>query len=118
MLQEVQKGQTLQQITQGGQRTVHNAQHQWIFISKIPVNLIRHSIQCLLNLGEGIVQHCKAAGAADVRIAVLTEKLLANHTPAIAADYVALQVPDRYVFGYGMDYEDHWRNAPGIFACK
>ena len=65
-----------------------------------------------------IVQHCKAAGAVDVRIAVLTEKLLANHTPAIAADYVALQVPDRYVFGYGMDYEDHWRNAPGIFACK
>ncbi len=65
-----------------------------------------------------IVQHCKAAGAEEVRIAVLTEKLLTHYTPAIVADYVALQVPDRYVFGYGMDYEDHWRNAPGIFACK
>lgn len=65
-----------------------------------------------------IVQHCKEAGASDVRIAVLTEKVLPDFTPSIAADYVALKVPDRYVFGYGMDYEDHWRNAPGIYACK
>lgn len=64
-----------------------------------------------------IAQHCKEAGAASVRIAVLTEKILPHHTPAVTADYVALQVPDRYVFGYGMDYEGHWRNAPGIFAC-
>jgi hypoxanthine phosphoribosyltransferase len=65
-----------------------------------------------------IVKYCFDHGAKDVRIAVLTEKLLENHSPSVQADYVALQVPDRYVFGYGMDYEDHWRNAPGIFACK
>ena len=65
-----------------------------------------------------IVQHCKAAGAEDVRIAVLTEKLLTNYTPAISADYVALQVPDRYVFGYGIDFEYIWRIATGIFACE
>ena len=65
-----------------------------------------------------IAEHCHKAGALDVRIAVLSEKKSALFTASIEADYVALQVPDRYVFGYGMDYEDHWRNAPGIYACK
>jgi hypoxanthine phosphoribosyltransferase len=31
-------------------------------------------------------------------------------------DYIGLRVPDRYVFGYGMDYKGYWRNAPGIYA--
>ena len=31
-------------------------------------------------------------------------------------DYIGLTVPDRYVFGYGMDYKGYWRNAPGIYA--
>jgi hypoxanthine phosphoribosyltransferase len=29
-----------------------------------------------------------------------------------------LDIPDRYVFGFGMDYHNYWRNAPGIFARK
>jgi len=65
-----------------------------------------------------IAEHCWAAGAADVKIAVLCEKKSIEFAPLIAADYVALQVPDRFVFGYGMDYEDHWRNAPGIFVYE
>jgi len=27
-----------------------------------------------------------------------------------------MTVPDRYVFGFGMDYKGYWRNAPGIYA--
>ena len=27
-----------------------------------------------------------------------------------------MTVPDRYVFGYGMDYKGYLRNAPGIYA--
>ena len=34
------------------------------------------------------------------------------------ADYCGLEVVDRYVFGFGMDYKGYWRNAPGIFAPK
>ena len=34
----------------------------------------------------------------------------------IAADYVALEVPDRYVYGYGMDYHEQGRNLPGLYA--
>jgi hypoxanthine phosphoribosyltransferase len=34
----------------------------------------------------------------------------------IAADHVALEVPDRYVYGYGMDYHELGRNLPAIYA--
>lgn len=65
-----------------------------------------------------IVAWCEAEGAADVRIAALTVK---HHDRAIThlqADYVGLQVPDRYVFGYGMDYQEQGRNLPAIYAMK
>ncbi|MFB3100931.1 MAG: hypoxanthine-guanine phosphoribosyltransferase, partial [Gammaproteobacteria bacterium] len=34
------------------------------------------------------------------------------------ADFTGLTVPNRYVFGYGMDYKEYLRNAPGIYAVK
>ncbi|MCG6887762.1 MAG: hypoxanthine-guanine phosphoribosyltransferase, partial [Proteobacteria bacterium] len=34
------------------------------------------------------------------------------------ADYVGLEIEDRYVFGYGMDYKGYLRNAAGIYAVK
>ncbi|MBF0255168.1 MAG: hypoxanthine-guanine phosphoribosyltransferase [Gammaproteobacteria bacterium] len=64
---------------------------------------------------EALVQACREMGAASVQTAMLCEK---QHDRGcdIKADFVALQVPDRYVFGYGMDYRGYLRNAPGIFA--
>ena len=55
------------------------------------------------------------AGAARVYVAVMVEKRLGRKKP-IAADYVGLTVPDRYVFGFGMDVEGGWRNLPAIYA--
>ncbi len=57
-----------------------------------------------------------AAGAADVRIAVLAAKHRPDRAPSVTADFVGLEVPDRYVFGFGMDYRGWYRNAAGIFA--
>ena len=31
------------------------------------------------------------------------------------ADFVGLEVDDHYIFGYGMDYQEYLRNAPGIY---
>ena len=59
---------------------------------------------------------CLAAGAASVRIAVLADKAHARRAPGIAADYIGVEVPDRYVFGYGMDWQGHGRNLPAIYA--
>jgi len=64
---------------------------------------------------NAITEKCYELGASDVKIAVLCKKNIPDFEPAIAADYIALEVPDAYVFGYGMDYEGGWRNAPGIY---
>ncbi len=67
---------------------------------------------------QEIVNYCTTAGAREVLTAVLVEKLHARKYGLKRADFVGLQVPDRYVFGYGMDYKGFLRNAPGIFAVK
>lgn len=64
-----------------------------------------------------IVKHCQQSGAATVETAVLVEKMH-NRKQGIKADYVGLEIEDRYLFGYGMDYKGYLRNAPGIFAVK
>ena len=56
-------------------------------------------------------------GAARVYTAVLTDKANGLVKP-IQADFVGLSVPDRYVFGCGMDAYGYWRNLPAIHALK
>ena len=53
-----------------------------------------------------------------MRIAALTTKQHDRCVEGISADYVGMQVPDRYVFGFGMDYHEQGRNLPGIYALK
>jgi len=38
--------------------------------------------------------------------------------PGLTADYSGLVVPDRYVYGYGMDYHEQGRNLPAIYALE
>ena len=61
---------------------------------------------------------CEDQGAEDVRIAVLAVKVHGRCVDGIEADYVGLDVPDRYVFGYGMDYHEQGRNLPAIYALR
>lgn len=56
-----------------------------------------------------------ALGAAAFQCAVLVEKTLDKAKP-IHADFVGLRIPDRFVFGYGMDAKGYWRNLPEIRA--
>ncbi|GIX22491.1 MAG: hypoxanthine-guanine phosphoribosyltransferase [Gammaproteobacteria bacterium] len=58
---------------------------------------------------------CREEGAASVALAVLARKARPV-PPATEADYVALTVPDRYVFGCGMDYRGYFRNLNAIWA--
>lgn len=73
-------------------------------------------------LDEGVTlaeirAYCLQQGAASVLSAVVVDKLLDKPKPA-QADFVAIQAPNRYLFGYGMDYKDYLRNWPGIYACQ
>lgn len=56
-------------------------------------------------------------GAAEVKIAVLADKHIRRAKP-VAADFIGLHLPDRYVFGMGMDAYGLWRNLPAIYALK
>lgn len=62
-----------------------------------------------------ILAWCREQGAASVHSAVLVEKSCPREVP-VAADFVALHAPDRYLFGFGMDWHGYLRNAPGIYA--
>jgi hypoxanthine phosphoribosyltransferase len=61
---------------------------------------------------------CMEQGASDVRIAALAIKRHDRCMPGLCADYAGLDVPDRYVFGYGMDYHEQGRNLPAIYALR
>lgn len=64
-----------------------------------------------------IVEYCKDAGADRVLTAVLLDKQHDRKAyPGMRADFTGLDVEDRYIFGYGLDYKGYWRNANGIFA--
>jgi len=54
-------------------------------------------------------------GAREVLLAALAVKDRGKPA-AVTADFVGLRVPDRFVFGFGMDVGGSWRNLPSIRA--
>ncbi len=59
-------------------------------------------------LGEGALAfHC----------AVFADKNIGRAKP-LKADFKGVTLPDRYVFGFGMDVEGAWRNLPEIYALR
>ncbi len=64
-----------------------------------------------------IMEYCRKQGAKKVYSAVLVEKENTRvEGGLIDADFVGLKTGDRYIFGYGLDYKEYLRNAPGIYA--
>ncbi len=64
-----------------------------------------------------IVEYCAGEGATQVYTAVLVDKIH-DRKKQLKPDFVGVETDDRYLFGYGMDYCDYLRNAPGIYAVK
>lgn len=63
-----------------------------------------------------IIGACKEQGASAVYTATLLNKRHDRRFNALQADFIGLEVDDRYVFGAGMDYKGWFRNLPGIYA--
>jgi hypoxanthine phosphoribosyltransferase len=62
---------------------------------------------------------CRDQGADRVLTAVLVHKCHDRKvTPRYRADFTGIELTDRFLFGYGLDYRGYWRNAPGIYAIK
>jgi hypoxanthine phosphoribosyltransferase len=64
-----------------------------------------------------IVNRLRQQGATQVLSAVFADKAIGRGKP-LAADFVGVQLPNRYVFGYGMDVRGAWRNLPAVYAVK
>ena len=54
-------------------------------------------------------------GANEVLLAAFAVKIRKD-LPRVMADFTGLRVPDRFVFGFGMDVGGRWRNLPSIRA--
>lgn len=66
---------------------------------------------------DAIVNYCVKQGAEKVFTAVLAEKKHQRGS-GFQADFVGLEIIDRYVFGMGMDYKGYLRHLPAIYAVK
>ena len=58
-----------------------------------------------------------ALQAAKFYCAVFADKEIGRPKP-IQADFTGVKLPDRFVFGFGMDIYGAWRNLPAIYAVK
>ncbi|MBN8712853.1 MAG: hypoxanthine-guanine phosphoribosyltransferase [Xanthomonadales bacterium] len=67
---------------------------------------------------KAIREDCLRRGARRVLIACLCRKTHGRIVEGIEADFNGVVLPDRYVFGFGMDYHEQGRNLPGIYALR
>jgi len=65
---------------------------------------------------KGIRDWCLSAGALKVWVAVATDKRHDRKVEGLTPDFIGVDVPDRYIFGEGMDYDGFFRNMAGIHA--
>ncbi|RUL79668.1 hypoxanthine-guanine phosphoribosyltransferase [Dyella choica] len=67
---------------------------------------------------KAVRDDCLRRGAKRVLVATLCRKVHGRCVEGIHCDFNGVELPDRYVFGYGMDYYEQGRNLPAIYALK
>ncbi len=65
---------------------------------------------------QAVIDFCKLENAEQVYSAVLVEKNHPREKASIKTDFTGMEVEDRYVFGFGMDYKGYHRNLNAIYA--
>jgi hypoxanthine phosphoribosyltransferase len=66
---------------------------------------------------QRLIDELGQLGAASVRSAVLLHKQR-DHDVVVRPDFVAFEIPDQFVVGYGLDYQDHYRNLPFLAVLE
>lgn len=66
-----------------------------------------------------IDDYCKQAGAKEIYTAVMVSKKR-EREPGVdfEPNFVGVTAEDKYLFGFGLDYEEYLRNIPGIYAVQ
>ncbi|MEO1615009.1 MAG: hypoxanthine phosphoribosyltransferase [Planctomycetota bacterium] len=66
---------------------------------------------------DRLTTHIKDLGAKTTRTAVLLHKHR-QHEVSLRPDFVAFEIPDEFVVGYGLDYMDMYRNLPYLAVLE
>ncbi len=64
-----------------------------------------------------VVTHLLDRGAATVKVGVLLRKIGRQEVP-FEPDFVAFNIPDKFVVGYGLDFNDEFRHLPFVGALN
>jgi len=73
-------------------------------------------VEDIINSGltcEYIVRNLQARDPKSVKVCALLDKVEKRRVD-LKPDYVGFTIPNRYVVGYGLDYQDQYRNLPYI----
>ncbi|MDX1811509.1 MAG: hypoxanthine-guanine phosphoribosyltransferase [Gammaproteobacteria bacterium] len=106
--------------TRYGDKTVGETLHWYVKPRKALKDRHILIVDDILDMGHTLAQvvdYCNKQGSAKTYTAVLTDKQHDTPKGFEKADFTGLKLPDRYVFGYGMDYKGYWRNLNGIYAA-
>lgn len=60
-----------------------------------------------------LIQHFQQKGATSIQVCVLLDKK-ESHKVSVPVDYVGFEVPKKFVVGYGLDFEERYRELPYI----
>jgi len=66
---------------------------------------------------EYILRLLRARRPASLRVCCLLDKPSRRRVP-IQVDYLGFCIPDKYVFGYGLDLDEHFRELPLVATLK
>lgn len=85
-------------------------------IAGTPVLLVEDIVDTGLT-ASWLLRHLSGHGPERVRLCTLLDKPSRRRIP-VPIDYVGFQIPDAFVLGYGLDYEERFRNLPAIYVAQ
>ncbi|MBE6592675.1 MAG: hypoxanthine phosphoribosyltransferase [Ruminococcaceae bacterium] len=64
-----------------------------------------------------LVRYLKERGAASVKTCTMLDKP-ERRTVEFTPDYIGMEIPDKFVVGFGLDYNEKYRNLPYVGVLK
>jgi hypoxanthine phosphoribosyltransferase len=64
-----------------------------------------------------LIAYLRRKGAASIRVCALFDKASRRQVP-VHIDYCGLTVPDAFVVGYGLDFDERYRNLPALYLLE
>ena len=64
-----------------------------------------------------LIDYLRKQKPASLRLCALTDKPSRREVP-VTIDYLGFTVPNRFIVGYGLDWDEKYRNLPSIYVLE